>query len=94
MMLICINIIFIYKANDTLTCDIEGRVFCSSKSILTHLGPFVQSILSLTRSLMENLLSLTVLTKLIVAVFYAVQKFLTFFSKTMAAFLHMIHLKF
>ena len=43
---------------------------------------------------MENLLSLTVLTKLIVAVFYAVQKFLTFFSKTMAAFLHMIHLKF
>ena len=59
-------------------------------------GPVVQSVISLTKSLVEDSLSLRVLTKSIVAVFLAEkllrtftgQKFFPFFRQKLVGFLH------
>ena len=67
-----------------------------------HLGPVVQSIVSLTKSLVNDSLSLLMRLKLSVLIFFAekmwgafaVQKLLTFFRQTMAVFLCIICLKF
>ena len=55
------------------------------------LGPVVQNIISLTNSLVQDLLNLTVLTKSIVMIFFAeklrgLQKFLAIFRQKMEGF--------
>ena len=64
-------------------------------------GPFVQSIISLWKPVVEDLLSLTLLTIPIAVILFsekllgtfALQKLLTFFRPKMAVFLSMVHLK-
>ena len=66
--------------------------------MLKHLGPVVQSILSLTKSLVNDSLSLLVRLKSSVLIFFAEKMrgafALTFFRQKMAVFLCIICLKF
>ena len=75
--------------------------YYSSKNnyaVFKHQGPVVQSIVSLTKSLVNDSLSPLVRLKSSVLIFFAekmrLQKLLTFFRQKMAVFLCIICLKF
>ena len=59
-----------------------------------HQGPVVQSIVSLSRSLVEDLLSLTVLTKSTAAIVLSKKSLAYLDKKGTVEFLHIIRLKF